>query len=87
MTDFKKILSGGNLRSIGKSNTVILKINSQNDFDELFKYLFPENRLIVMRAADAIEKITLNNPQYLTKLILKLLSYATLQKIKSLNGI
>lgn len=67
MTDFKKILSGGDLRSIGKSNTVILKINNQNDFDELFKYLFYADRLIVMRAADAIEKITVNNPQYLTK--------------------
>ena len=65
MTDLEKILSGGDLRSIGKSNLVIMKIKNQNDFDELFKYLFHEDRLVVMRAADTIEKITINNPQYL----------------------
>jgi hypothetical protein len=66
VTDFEKILSGGDLRSIGKSNSVILKIQIQKYFDEFFKYLFHEDRLVVMRAADTIEKITINNPQYLT---------------------
>lgn len=65
MTDFEKILSGGDLRSIGKSNSIITEIKNQNDFDELFKYLFHEDRLFVMRAADTIEKITIIHPQYL----------------------
>lgn len=66
MKDLEKILTGGDLRSIGKSNLVIKKINNQNDFDELFRYLFHEDRLVVMRVADTIEKITINNPQYIT---------------------
>jgi hypothetical protein len=67
MTQFEKILSGGDLRSLGASNSVITKIKNQNTFDELFKYLFHEDRIVVMRAADTIEKITIRNPQYLIK--------------------
>lgn len=65
-TAFHKILSGGDLRSLGKSNSVLSKIQTQKDFDELFQCVFHEDRLVVMRAADAVEKITTNNPQYLT---------------------
>ena len=65
MIEFKKLLAGGDLRSIGKSNSVILKIHDQNDFDELFQCLFHPDRIVVMRAADAIEKITIIKPQYL----------------------
>jgi len=39
---------------------------SQHDFDELFKLLFHADRLIVMRAADMIEKITVRDSLYLT---------------------
>ena len=67
MKDLDEILSGGDLRTVRKSNAVVSKINNQQDFDELFNYLFHKDRLIVMRAADAIEKITINNPQYLIK--------------------
>ena len=67
LTKYEKLLSGGDLRSIGNCNTVISKVKNQNDFDELFKCLFHKDRLIVMRAADAIEKITVTNPQYLDK--------------------
>lgn len=63
---FEKMLSGGDLRSIGQSNSVAAKVKTQNDFDELFKFLFHTDRLVVMRAADAMEKITINNPHYLT---------------------
>lgn len=65
MVDFEKLLSGGDLRSIGKSESVILSVKNQNDFDELFKCLFHKDRLVVMRAADAIEKITVKQQQYL----------------------
>lgn len=67
MSDFEKILSGGDLRSIGKSNAIISTIKNQKDFDELFTYLFHNDRIIVMRAADAVEKITGSHPHYLTK--------------------
>jgi hypothetical protein len=85
MTEFDKILSGGDLRSIGKSNSIIRKIKNQNDFDELFKYLFHENRLVVMRAADTIEKIASINQQYLTnhkKEIFELFNVATDKELK-----
>lgn len=67
MMQLEKILAVGDLRSIGKSNSVVAVIQTQNDFDDLFKYLFHKNRLVVMRAADAIEKITINTPQYMAK--------------------
>jgi hypothetical protein len=65
MSNFEKILSGGDLRSIGKSNFVVTKIQNQKNFDDLFQQLFNTDRKIVMRAADALEKITIKNPDYL----------------------
>lgn len=65
MNKFAKILSGGDLRSIGKGHSVILTIQNQNDFDELFKCLFHQDRIVVMRVADAIEKITINHRTFL----------------------
>ena len=58
MNRFEKILSGGDLRSIGQSNSVALTGLSKEDFNELFDCLFSKNRVVVMRAADAIEKIS-----------------------------
>lgn len=85
MEEFDKILSGGDLRSIGKNNFVILKIQTQKEFDQLFKNLFHKDRLVVMRTADAIEKITINNKQYLTKhkrQIIELLNVAKDKELK-----
>jgi hypothetical protein len=67
MTDLINLLAGGDLRSIGQSNEVVRLINRQEKFDELFKLLFYSDRKVVMRAADAIEKVTLNNKEYLKK--------------------
>jgi hypothetical protein len=65
MSHFDDLLEGGDLRSLGQANKVISLINNQESFDELFKHLFHNDRKVVMRTADAIEKITLNNPGYL----------------------
>jgi len=67
MPDFDKILSGGDLRSTGKSDSVVLKIKNQHKFDELFSYFFHKDRIVVMRTADAVEKITVKEPGYLLK--------------------
>lgn len=67
MAGLEKLLQGGDLRSVGNCDKVIAKIKNQNDFDKLLKFLFHSDRLIVMRAADSIEKITIINPQYLAK--------------------
>jgi hypothetical protein len=40
-------------------------VKEQSQFDEVFQLLYATDRKIVMRAADAIEKITLKNQEYL----------------------
>ena len=65
MNQFIDILKGGDLRSTGQSNKVVSLIKNQESFDELFKEIFNADRIVVMRTADAIEKITLNHPEYL----------------------
>jgi len=85
MVEFEKLLSGGDLHSIGNCNSVILKIKNQNDFDRLFKFLFHKDRVVVMRTADVIEKITINNPQYLMKHKRKILELFYAAKNKELK--
>ena len=63
--DWKNKLSGGNLRSIGKASEAVAEVKSQAAFDSLFACLHESDRLLVMRAADAIEKITKTRPEYL----------------------
>lgn len=58
-------MRGDDLRSIGKSNSIAKAIGNQAEFDELFQYLFHEDRLVKMRAADALEKISARHPGYL----------------------
>jgi hypothetical protein len=58
-------LKGGDLRSIGNSNIIVSNITNQSEFDALFECLFDSDRRVVMRAADAVEKITITHPEYL----------------------
>lgn len=85
MNDFVNLLSGGDLRSIGKSNSVVSLIVNQQDFDELFKLIFLDDQLIVMRAIDAIEKITLKHPNYLIKHKNEILNLSTVAHDKELK--
>lgn len=62
---FNTLLKGGDLSSIGKADHVVAQIRDQAGFDELFVELFNRDRRVVMRAADAIEKITTKNAGYL----------------------
>ena len=83
--DFQKVLKDGDLRSIGKSDLVVSMVNDQKSFDELFVLLFGKDRKVVMRAADAIEKITIPHPEYLEKhkaAILELCSNANAKELK-----
>ena len=73
------ILKGGDLRSIGQSNKIASSIDNQDSFDELFQQLFHSDRKVVMRSADAIEKITVKNATFLQRhkaSILKLIETA-----------
>lgn len=67
MQSLKKFLEGGDLRSIADVDQLVPLIQSQSDFDLLFRYLFSGDRLITMRAIDAVEKITSGNSSYLGK--------------------
>ena len=58
-------LCGGDLRSIKKVDLIVKEVQTQNDFDVLFNCLYLDDRLIVMRAADAIEKITVRRGDFL----------------------
>jgi hypothetical protein len=59
-------LSGGDLRSIGKTNQVVkLVLADKTLFDDLFAGLLLDNPVIRMRAADVVEKITKINPEWL----------------------
>jgi len=47
MNNLLTYLKGGDLRSIVNANEVLLLIKTQADFDELFQYLFSNDRLII----------------------------------------
>ena len=68
MTKILKLLRGNDRRSIGKSNAIV-SIVGKNEilFKELFEFLYSENKIIRMRAADAIQKITELNPNIIKK--------------------
>jgi len=85
MDNLIKYLKGGDLRSIAKANEVISLIKTQANFDKLFQYFYSKDRLIVMRTADAVEKITLQSPEYLKehkKDIIKLIKSAIDKELK-----
>ena len=63
--DFTVLLLGKDLRSIARTNEVVRAVVDQESFDELFNLLLHHERLLVMRAADGIEKVTIHHPQYL----------------------
>ena len=67
MTGLLDMLIEGDLRSIGESPKVVALV--QDDpalFDEVFYGMVHEDPGIRMRAADAVEKITRDHPEYLT---------------------
>lgn len=64
---FLDLFKGGDRRSIGKSNEVVPLINSQEKFDQLIAGLSDTDRKVVMRTADAVEKITVRHREYLEK--------------------
>jgi HEAT repeat protein len=71
-------LEGGDRRSIGRSNEVVLEVLAD---PKLFKFVFSgmlaNNPLLRMRAADAVEKITALHPEYLRRYKTKLLAQAS----------
>lgn len=63
--DLTPYLQGGDLRSIAKVEKLVPLIKNQSDFNVLFQHLNSKIRIVIMRTADAIEKITLKYPEFL----------------------
>ena len=69
-------LKGGDFRSIGNSNEVVEEVlNNPVLFDAVFKAMLNEDPLVRMRAADAVEKITRDHPEYLQPYKTDLIKY------------
>lgn len=65
MNRLHHLLEKGNLNSQGKTQEVIDSIQSQNDFDEIFRLLSADNPKIVMRASDVLEKVSRKHQDWL----------------------
>jgi hypothetical protein len=73
-----KKLSGGNRTSLGRANTVAAEIlSSPFKFPSLFEGIATVDPVIRMRAADAIEKITVARPDLLAPYKRQLLALAS----------
>jgi len=66
-TEIEKLLSGGDLRSIGKNDEIIAGVKDQVGFDAVFNFMYHGDNRFVLRASDAIEKISVVKPGYLYK--------------------
>ena len=67
MVDILGKLSGGDRRSIGRVDDVVADVGADPAlFGPLIEGLLDRDPLIRMRAADAVEKITRDHPQYLS---------------------
>lgn len=63
--DFAPLLLGKDLRTNARNKEVINSVRDQKSFDELFSLIFHHERPLVMRAADAVEKITAIHREFL----------------------
>lgn len=64
-TEFTRLLLGHDLRKLKNVKRVLDAVTDQESFDELFALVFHHERSLVMRAADAVEKITVRSKHYL----------------------
>ena len=71
--DFTEFLAGNDLRSLGKNSEIFALIKDQKSFDKLFGHLYNNDRAIVMKTIDLIEKITLEHKEYLQKYKLEII--------------
>ncbi|MGV8026322.1 MAG: hypothetical protein AB2L18_07190 [Anaerolineaceae bacterium] len=66
MNQILQMLAGGDHRSIGRANEVVRIILQQPEkFNDLFQGFYDSDPIIMMRTADAVEKITADKPDLL----------------------
>ena len=62
------LLTGNDLRSIGKSNEVVQLVTSDPLlFDEVFDGIFHDDKVVRARCADAVEKVAVRFPNMIQK--------------------
>ncbi len=85
MPDVLNKLSGGDLRSIGRSNEVVKDIEGDISlFKIVFTGLYNSDPIVRMRSADVIEKVTRDRPELLlnyTSNIISILITAKQQEV------
>ena len=60
------LLTGNDLRSIGKANEVVELVTSDPElFDEVFEGIFHSDKVVRARCADAVEKVARRFPEYI----------------------
>jgi hypothetical protein len=81
-----KKLQGGDRRSIGKVDEVVDQVlGSAVLFEELVDGLLVDDPIIRMRSADAVEKITIVKPEWLTphkKILIRLAGDSNQQEVR-----
>ena len=64
--DLREYLTGGDRRSLGRAKQLHKLLQERMDlFPQLLRCMWDSDPLVAMRAADAVEKITLNAPKLL----------------------
>lgn len=75
--DIVRALKGGDRRSIGRSNQVVARLRrTPTLFPALIDCMHHEDELVRMRAADAVEKLTVPNPEWLQPFRIPLIKLA-----------
>jgi len=86
MVDVLSKLRGGDRRSIGKVGDVVNTVRKNPDlFKHLVNGLFEKDPVVRMRAADAMEKISVDNPEFLQPFKRKLIRLAKDSQQKELR--
>ena len=79
-------LQGGDRRSVGRSNQVVKTVRRQPAlFPALIDGMHHDDEVVRMRAADALEKLTVMNPEWLQPFkaqLIKLAARATQQELR-----
>lgn len=75
--DIVRALKGGDRRSIGRSNQMVARVRrTPTLFSTLIDCMHHEDELVRMRAADAVEKLTVANPERLRPFRVQLIKLA-----------
>lgn len=79
-------LKGGDLRSIGKADEVVIDVlKNPSLFKDVFEGMLNENPLIRMRSADVTEKVSKKHPEYLQPFKHRLINEVSNEKQKEVR--